>query len=87
LTAPPEPLAATAVSELATLGLPATAGIARTPLRALYAARALRPRSGQAAANRSRSSFSSSFSSVLSDSPGPTLAEERTRNDYEERER
>lgn len=34
------PLAQTALTELARLGLPATAGIARTPLLALYAARA-----------------------------------------------
>jgi len=40
-TAPPEPIAATAVAELAQLGLSATAGIARTPLLALYAARTL----------------------------------------------
>lgn len=38
-TARPEPIAA-AITELAQLGLPATAGIARTPLLALYAARA-----------------------------------------------
>lgn len=38
-TAPPEPIAATAVAQLVQLGLPATAGIARTPLLALYAAR------------------------------------------------
>jgi protein ImuB len=34
----PEPIAAAAIRHLATLGLPATAGIARTPLLALYAA-------------------------------------------------
>jgi protein ImuB len=39
LNAPPEPLASAAVAQLAALGLPATAGIARTPLLALYAAR------------------------------------------------
>ena len=37
----PEPLAAAAVAQLQQLGLPATAGIARTPLLALYAARAI----------------------------------------------
>jgi len=39
----PEPLAASAVERLGELGLPATAGIARTPLLALYAARAASP--------------------------------------------
>ena len=39
-TTRPEPLASAAISELAQLGLPTTAGIARTPLLALYAARA-----------------------------------------------
>jgi protein ImuB len=38
----PEPVATAAISELAQLGLPATAGVARTPLLALYAARAPR---------------------------------------------
>ena len=37
----PEPLATAAVAQLQQLGLPATAGIARTPLLALYAARAI----------------------------------------------
>ncbi len=41
-TAPAPPLAANALAQLAQLGLPATAGIARTPLLALYAARAER---------------------------------------------
>ena len=36
----PQPLAATAIAQLDALGLPATAGIGRTPLLALYAARA-----------------------------------------------
>jgi protein ImuB len=36
----PEPVAAAALAELAQLGLPTTAGVARTPLLALYAARA-----------------------------------------------
>jgi protein ImuB len=43
LRTPPEPLASAAVAQLAQLGLPATAGIARTPLLALYAARAALP--------------------------------------------
>ena len=38
---PPEPLATAALTQLSILGLPATAGIARTPLLALYAARSL----------------------------------------------
>ena len=53
LAAPPEPPAAAAVAQLAQLGLPATAGIARTPLLALYAARAcgsLRPAPAASAA-------------------------------------
>ena len=36
----PEPVAAAAIFELAQLGLPTTGGVARTPLLALYAARA-----------------------------------------------
>jgi protein ImuB len=36
----PEPIATAAIAELAQLGLPTTSGIARTPLLALYAARA-----------------------------------------------
>jgi protein ImuB len=65
-----------AVDALIALGLPATAGIARTPLLALYAARA--------AMNRSRSSFSP----VLLDAGTIFQVEEgRTKNDYDERER
>ena len=41
LTAPPDPLASDAVAQLTQLGLPATAGLARTPLLALYAARSV----------------------------------------------
>src|SRR5688572_32337446 len=36
----PEPVAMAAIAELAQLGLPTTGGVARTPLLALYAARA-----------------------------------------------
>ena len=43
LGASPEPLARAALAQLAALGLPATAGIARTPLLALYAARVATP--------------------------------------------
>ena len=39
-TVRPEPLASSAIAELAQLGLPTTAGVGRTPLLALYAARA-----------------------------------------------
>jgi protein ImuB len=41
-TIQPEPIAASAIAELAALGLPTTAGVARRPLLALYAARRLR---------------------------------------------
>jgi protein ImuB len=66
-----------AVRELHALGLPVTAGLARTPLLALYAARS--------AANRSRSSFSFSLDSCVT--PAFTVAEERTKNDYANEER
>jgi protein ImuB len=76
ITARIEALAAVAIAQLTQLGLPVAAGIARTPLLALYAARS--------AAHRSRSSFS--FSPADADSPC-VAEEERTKNDYEERER
>jgi protein ImuB len=69
-----EPLAAQAIAALTALGLPATAGIARTPLLALYAARSAQP-------NLSLSSFSLSFSSEV---PPP---EQRKTKEKEERER
>lgn len=64
-----------AVSTLAQLGLPATAGLAPTPLLALYAARAAFTRS--LSRNPSRS-----FSC-----PSALLFAERTKNENEERER
>ena len=65
------PAAQAALAQLATLALPATAGIARTPLLALYAARCAAP-------PRSRSP-----SKACSSEPSG----ERTRNENEERER
>ena len=41
LTTPPEPLATAALTQLSILGLPATVGLAATPLLALYAARSV----------------------------------------------
>ena len=41
LTTPPEPLATAALTQLSVLGLPATVGLAATPLLALYAARSV----------------------------------------------
>jgi protein ImuB len=64
-----------AIAELASLGLPATAGLASTPLLALYAARAAFNRS--LSRNRSRSLSSAS----------PPLLPGRTKNENEERER
>jgi protein ImuB len=73
-----ETLATHAVAALATLGLPATAGLARTPLLALYAARSVQP-------NLSLSSFSLSFSPP---SPSPSLPlKQRKKKEKEERER
>jgi protein ImuB len=66
----PLPLATAAVTQLAQLGLPATVGLAPTPLLALYAARAVQP--------LSLSSPSSSLS------PGPfEVREETTRKENE----
>jgi protein ImuB len=50
-SARPEPIASAVITQLAEFGLPATAGIARTPLLALYAARAARPEHDDGAAH------------------------------------
>ncbi|HVS51942.1 MAG TPA: DNA polymerase Y family protein [Opitutaceae bacterium] len=70
------PLAVSALAQLAALGLPATVGLARTPLLARYAARSVQP---------DLSSFSLSFSSAF-DASSP-LSHERKTNAENERER
>ena len=63
-----EPAAHAAVAELARLALPATAGLARTPLLALYAARAC----GRSGFRSDPSAVTSAF--AVSESPAPYLA-------------
>lgn len=73
-----EPAARAAVTELARLGLPATAGLARTPLLALYAARAIsRHRALDRARNRNCSGIpitsTSKITSTIEDTNAPVL--------------